>query len=144
MYKIDSPLTGVTTETIELSFRTSQADGVIFYVRNTPIITYFELVRGLPVIVVDNRVKNIYLRPPTAPLNDDQWHEVKLHRDASTVSVNIDSQYHDQAELSHAGAQILTGGYVYLGLADPNNINLSDKKTFIGKNSNFLAFFSPK
>lgn len=37
MYKIDSPLTGVTMETIELSFRTSQPDGVIFYIRNQPV-----------------------------------------------------------------------------------------------------------
>ena len=134
MYKIDSPLTGVTTETIELSFRTSQSDGVIFYIRNNPIITYFELVRGQPVIVVDNRVKNVYLRPQTSPLNDDQWHEVKLHRDGKTISVNIDSQYHDSSDLGlSSNNQILTGGYVYLGLADPNNINLSDKKTFIGE-----------
>jgi hypothetical protein len=28
---------------------------------------------------------------------------------------------------------VFIGGYVYLGLADPNNINLSDKKTFIGE-----------
>ena len=46
MYKIDSPLTGVTTETIELSFRTSQSDGVIFYIKNNPIISYFELIKG--------------------------------------------------------------------------------------------------
>jgi hypothetical protein len=38
MYKIDSPLTGVTMETIELSFRTAQSDGVIFYIRNQPVI----------------------------------------------------------------------------------------------------------
>jgi hypothetical protein len=115
MYKIDSPLTGVTTETIELSFRTSQPDGVIFYIRNNPIISYFELVRGQPVIVIDNRVKNVYLRPQTQqPLNDDQWHEVKLHRDGKTVSVNIDSQYHDSSDLGGSGSnQILTGFYYY-------------------------------
>ena len=134
MYKIDSPLTGVTTETIELSFRTSQTDGVIFYIRNNPIISYFELVRGQPVVVIDTRYKQVHLRPVTQPLNDNQWHEVKLHRDGQTVSVNIDSQYHDSADLGQSGnSQILTGGYVYLGLADPNNINLSDKKTFIGE-----------
>ncbi len=134
MYKIDSPLTGVTTETIELSFRTSQPDGVIFYIRNNPIITYFELVRGQPVVVIDTRFKNVHLRPVTQPvLNDNQWHEVKLHRDGQTISVNIDSQYHDSADLGQSHNQILTGGYVYLGLADPNNINLSDKKTFIGE-----------
>ena len=134
MYKIDSPLTGVVTETIELSFRTSQADGVIFYIRNNPIITYFELVKGQPVVVIDTRFKNVYLRPQTAPLNDNQWHEVKLHRDGQTVSINIDSQYHDSSDLGQStNNQILTGGYVYLGLADPNNINLSDKKTFIGE-----------
>lgn len=134
MYKIDSPLTGVTTETIELSFRTSQQDGVIFYIRNNPIITYFELVRGQPVVVIDNRVKNFYLRPQTAPLNDNQWHEVKLHRDGQLISINIDSQYHDMSDMGQiSNNQILTGGYVYLGLADPNNINLSDKKTFVGE-----------
>lgn len=142
MYKIDSPLTGVTTESIELSFRTSQPDGVIFYVRNTPIITYFELVRGQPVVTVDTGYRNIYLRPSVpASLSDQQWHEVKLHRDGDTISISIDSQYYDSSDLSGAinpssGSRantILTGGYVYLGLADPNNINLSDKKTFVGE-----------
>lgn len=134
MYKIDSPLTGVTTETIELAFRTSQADGVIFYIRNNPIITYFELIKGQPVVVIDTRIKNVYLRPETALLNDNQWHEIKLHRDGQTISINIDSQYHDSTELTQStNNQLLTGGYVYLGLADPNNINLSDKKTFIGE-----------
>lgn len=40
MYKIDSPLTGVTVETIELSFKTSQPDGVIFYIRNQPVMNF--------------------------------------------------------------------------------------------------------
>ncbi|CAF0717725.1 unnamed protein product [Brachionus calyciflorus] len=133
MYKIDSPLTSVTSETIELSFRTTQSDGVVFYIRNNPLITYFELVRGQPVIVIDTRVKNFYLRPQTTPLNDNQWHEIKLHRDGQLVSINIDSQYHDMCEMVQINNQILTGGYVYLGLADPNNINLSDKKTFVGE-----------
>lgn len=97
------------------------------------MITYFELVNGQPVVVIDTRVKNIYLRPQSAPLNDNKWHDVKLHRDGRTVSINIDSQCHDSSELEHANYQILTGGYVYLGLADPNNINLSDKKTFVGE-----------
>ena len=133
MYKIDSPLTGVTTESIELSFRTSQPDGVIFYIRNSPIVTYFELVRGQPVVTIDTGYKNIYLRPPTpSALNDNQWHEVKLHRDAETISINLDSQHYDTNELG-IRANILTGGYVYLGLADPNNINLSEKKTFVGE-----------
>jgi hypothetical protein len=134
MYKIDSPLTGVTTESIELSFRTAQSDGVIFYIRNTPIVTYFELVRGQPVVTIDTGYKNIYLRPAVpAALNDNKWHEVKLHRDGETISINIDSQYYDSNELSSSTTTILTGGYVYLGLADPNNINLSEKKTFVGE-----------
>lgn len=85
-------------------------------------------------VVVDTRAKNYYLRPQTAPLNDNQWHEVKLHRDGLLISINIDSQYHDMVEMAQmSNNQILTGGYVYLGLADPNNINLSDKKTFVGE-----------
>ena len=158
MYKIDSPLTGVTTETIELAFRTTQPDGVIFYIRNQPVITYLELVRGQALVCVDARVKNVYLRPqrrggapsPTPPLNDNRWHEVKLHRDARSISVTIDGLYYDVGELpppaplvptknvassssSTSALNILTGGYVYLGLADPNNINLSDKRTFVGE-----------
>lgn len=97
------------------------------------MITYFELVHGQPVVVIDTRVKNIYLRPQTAPLNDNKWHEVKLHRDGRMISINIDSQCHDSSDLEQTNYQILTGGYVYLGLADPNNINLSDKKTFVGE-----------
>lgn len=49
MYKIDSPLTGVTMETIELSFRTSQPDGVIFYIRNQPVNESF---RRNPIISI--------------------------------------------------------------------------------------------
>jgi hypothetical protein len=76
------------------------------------VITYFELVHGQPVVVIDTRVKNIYLRPQTAPLNDNKWHEVKLHRDGRMISINIDSQCHDSSDLEQTNYQILTGGYV--------------------------------
>jgi hypothetical protein len=133
MYKIDSPLTGVTTETIELQFKTTQADGVVFYITNNPIVSYFELVNGYPEAVIDGRHKNFNLRPKTPQLNDNRWHEVKLHRDGQHVSINIDSLYHDSTDLGHGYNQILTGGQVYLGIADPNNINLFHKKPFNGE-----------
>jgi len=134
MYKIDSPLTGVTNEAIDLAFRTSEADGVVFYITNNPIVSYFELVNGLPVAVIDTRYKNVNLRPQTSPrLDDNRWHEVKLHRDNQKIGITIDSQYYDSEELGPGYNQILTGGHVYLGIADPTNINLSHKKAFKGE-----------
>ncbi len=134
MYKIDSPLTGVTHETIDLAFRTSEADGVVFYITNNPIVSYFELVDGLPVAVIDTRYKNVNLRPRSAPrLDDNRWHEVKLHRDNQKIGITIDSQHYDSEELGVGYNQILTGGHVYLGIADPTNINLSHKKAFKGE-----------
>lgn len=134
MYKIDSPLTGVTMETIELAFKTSESDGVVFYITNNPIVSYFELVDGLPVAVIDTRYKNVNLRPTTSPrLDDNRWHEVKLHRDGQLIGITIDSQYYDSEDLGVGYNQILTGGHVYLGIADPTNINLSHKKAFKGE-----------
>ncbi len=129
MYKIDSPLTGVTKETIDLAFKTPQSDGVVFYITNNPIVSYFELVDGLPVAVIDTRYKNVNLRPLNCPrLDDSRWHEVKLHRDGQKISITIDSQHYDSESLGAGYNQILTGGHVYLGIADPTNINLSHKK----------------
>lgn len=134
MYKIDSPLTGVTRETIDLAFKTSQSDGVVFYITNNPIVSYFELVDGLPVAVIDTRYKNVHLKPVRCPrLDDDRWHEVSLHRDDQKIGITIDSQYYDSESLGTGYNQILTGGHVYLGIADPTNINLSHKKSFDGE-----------
>lgn len=134
MYKIDSPLTGVTMETIDLAFKTRHSDGVVFYITNNPIVSYFELVDGLPVAVIDTRFKNVNLRPVTSPrLDDNRWHEVKLHREGNKISITIDSQYYDTKDLGTGYNQILTGGHVYLGIADPSNINLSHKKPFDGE-----------
>ena len=133
MYKIDSPLTGVTTETIQLSFKTTQSDGVVLYINNKQIVTYFELVNGLPVVVVDGRHKSFNLKPNTPLLNDNRWHEVKIHRDGERISINMDGLYHDSVVLDQSFYQILTGGDVWLGIADPNNINLANKKPFNGE-----------
>jgi hypothetical protein len=132
MYKIDSPLSSVTSESIELSFKTQQSDGIIFYIRNNPIISYCELIAGRVALTVDTHYNSVRLAPKIGNLNDNRWHDIKLHRDGQMLSVYIDNQYIDTANLGHSN-NILNGGSVYLGIADPSNINLSNKKAFIGE-----------
>jgi hypothetical protein len=131
VYKIDSPLTAVTSESIELAFQTTEPNGVVFYIHNNPVISYFEILNGQPIFVIETQYQVIQLRPYISyRLDDGAWHTIKFQRNGQRVILQLDKS-NDESAMSHSNA-ILTGSSVYLGLADPNNIRLSNKKPFVG------------
>ncbi len=131
VYKIDSPLTSVTSESIELSFQTTEPNGVVFYIHNNPVISYFEIMNGQPIFVIETQHQVIQLRPYISyRLDDSAWHTIKFQRNGQRVNLQLDKSF-DESTISHPNP-ILTGSSVYLGVADPTNIRLSNKKPFIG------------
>lgn len=110
---------------VNLKFKTSASDGLIFYATNddqpSPSITYLSLVDGQ--LVFNSQGKELTTSPTDVKFNDDEWHVVTATHNQSVLSLDIDDA--KSYSIDSASPLHFLQGNLYIGglpsSLDPDN-----------------------